>query len=302
MYKSIRIISLFCLVFNILPAFAQDEDSGIPALSDNTKKFHVGLLIGPYFANKYTASVHDGYGIDFDGRRNNFENSYMYNKIVLEYGGGYGQTDQIAQELNVMHGDWHFSESDMPTYMRYQPAFQIGLQGKYSVDSKNAILMNLDVLKLTAVGGFTITTIPIFNGSGQSPKTIQQFNIKGTEQRLLLQLGYQHLFGKSDKVNFLMEAGMNVTMTKIDKNQIQINNLIIDLTSYYYYPGYAAYTVVKRVGTGFGAFTGMGVNFNATDAWNIQFVYTPTYEGIKIGDNPKLKWQQSFGLRAYYKL
>jgi hypothetical protein len=286
----------------MLPTFAQEEDTGA-APEVKPKKFQVGLFIGPYFANKYTASLHDGYGIDFDGNRNSFENSYMYNKIVLEYGGGLGQgTDQIAEQLNVSHGDWHFDESDMPEYMRYQPAFLIGLQGKYSVDSKNAILLNLNASKLTATGSFTITTIPIFVGSNLPAQTIHEFKIKGTEQRLLFQLGYQHLFGKSDKVNFLMEGGMNVTMAKMDKNQVQINNLLIDLTTYYYYPGYATYTVVKRVGTGFGAFAGMGVNFNATDAWIIQFVYTPTYEGIKIGPNPKLKWQQSFGLRAYYKL
>jgi hypothetical protein len=301
MYRSIRIISFFCLVFSILPTFAQEEETGTTPEA-KPKKFQAGLFIGPYFANKYTASLHDGYGIDFDGKRNNFDNSYMYNKIVLEYGGGYGQPDQIAQELGVIHGDWHFDESDMPQYMRYQPAFLIGLQGKYSVDSKNAILVNVNASKLTASGSFTITTIPIFNGSGKPPVTIHEFKIKGTEQRLLFQLGYQHLFGKSDKVNFLMEGGMNVTMAKMDKNQIQVNNLIINLTTDFYYPGYATYTVVKRVGTGFGAFAGMGVNFNATDAWIIQFVYMPTYEGIKIGPEPRLKWQQSFGLRAYRKL
>jgi hypothetical protein len=285
----------------MLSSAAQEDSAATPEAKP--KKFQVGLYIGPYFANKYTASLHDGYGINFDGQRNAFENSYMYNKIVLEYGGGLGQgTDQIAQQLNVSHGDWHFDESDMPAYMRYQPAFLVGLQGKYSVDSKNAILLNLIALKLTATGSFTITTIPIFTGSNMPAQTIHEFKIKGTEQRLLFQLGYQHLFGKSDKVNFLMEGGMNVTMAKMDKNQIQINGLLINLTTDYYYPGYATYTVVKRVGTGFGAFLGTGVNFNATDAWIIQFVYTPTYEGIKIGPDPKLKWQQSFGLRAYYKL
>jgi hypothetical protein len=302
MYRSIRIICLFCLASSILPTFAQEEDTGTTP-EVRPKKLQAGLFIGPYFANKKTASFHDGYGIDFDGKKNNFENSYMYNKIIMEYGGGYGQgTDQIAQELGVMHGDWHFDESDMPTYMRYQPAFLIGLQGKYSVDTKNAILLNVNAAKITANGSFTITTIPIFTGSGQAAQTIHEFKIKGTEQRLLFQLGYQHLFGKSDKVNFLMEAGMNITLTKMNNNQIQIKNLIIELTNESYYPGYATFTVVKRVGTGFGAFTGMGVNFNATDAWTIQFVYTPTYEGIKIGAESKLRWQQSLGLRAYYKL
>jgi hypothetical protein len=286
----------------MIPAFAQDETDTPAQPAAVQKGFQVGLYVGSYFANNYTASLHDGYGLDFDGMRNNFENSYMYNKIVLQYGGGYsGQPDLIAQELNVMHGDWSFQESDMPAYMRYQPAFLIGFQGRYSVDHKNVILLNLNASKLTANGSFTITTIPQYV-PGQNAQTIRTFKIKGMEQRLLFQLGYQHLFGESDKINFLLEGGINVTMAKLDKNQIQINNLTIDLTSPYYIPGYNAYSVVRRVGTGFGAFGGMGVNLNASDAFIIQLVYNPTYEGINLGQNKKLKLQNAVGLRAYYKL
>jgi hypothetical protein len=226
----------------------------------------------------------------------------MYNKIVLQYGGGYPSTiDYIAQELNVMHGDWHFEESDMPAFMRYQPSFLLGLQCRYSVDSKNIVLLNFNAAQLTANGSFTITTIPQFI-PGQNAKTIREFKIKGIEQRLIFQLGYQHLFGKSDRVNFLLEGGVNITMAKLGKNQIQINNLTIDLTEYYFLAGYPAYSVVRRVGIGFGAFTGIGVNFNASDNAIIQLVYNPTYEGINLGANTRLKWQHAIGLRAYYKL
>ena len=95
---------------------------------------------------------------------------------------------------------------------------------------------------------------------------------------------------------------MNVTLAKADKDEILINSLKIDLTSYYYVPGSSAYYVRKRVGTGFGAFGGVGVNFNANDAFIIQFVYNPTYEAIKIIPDYKLKFQHTIGLRAYYKI
>ncbi|HSH68062.1 MAG TPA: hypothetical protein VLB84_20185 [Bacteroidia bacterium] len=163
------------------------------------------------------------------------------------------------------------------------------------------ILFNFDLARLTANGSFTITTIPTYV-PGQNAQTIRQFKIKGMEQRLLFQLGYQHLFGKSDKFNFLLEGGLNMTMAKLDKNLIQINNLTIDLTSYYYIQGFPAYSVVRRIGVGFGAFGGMGVNFNASEACIIQLLYNPTYEGINLGSNTRLKLQHSIGLRAYYKL
>ena len=282
MIKLIKIAALISLSTFVTPIFAQDETENTTPQPAAQKGFQVGLFVGSYFANNYTASLHDGYGLDFDQNRNDFEHSYMYNKIKMEYGGGYsGQPDLIAQELNVMHGDWDFQESDMPAYMRYQPAFLIGFQGRYSVDSKNVILLNVNAAKLTANGSFTITTIPQYV-PGQAAQTIHTFKIKGMEQRLLFQVGFQHLFGKSEKINFLAEAGMNVTLAKLDKNLIQINNLTIDLTSYYYAPGYPAYSVVRRVGTGFGAFGGIGINMNANENFIIQLVYNPTYEGINL--------------------
>lgn len=304
MRNTIKLVGLFYFLFAVLPGSSQEESSSdeTAAPAPIQKGFQVGLYVGSLFANKSTASLHDGYGVDFDGNRNSFENSYMYNKIVMQYGGGIaGQPDLIAQELNVMHGDWHFEESDMPQYMRYQPSFLLGLQTRYSVDSKNIILLNLNVSRLTANGSFTITTIPQYI-PGQNAQTIREFRIKGLEQRLIFQLGYQHLFGKSDRVNFLLEGGVNVTLTKLDKNLIQINSLTIDLTSYYFIQGYPAYSVVRRVGAGFGAFTGLGVNFNASEKAIIQLVYNPTYEGINVGSNTQLRWQHSVGLRAYYKL
>ena len=294
----------FLFAFSIA-ATAQEESTAEDIPSGPVQKgFQFGLYMGALFPNKYTASLHDGYGIDFDGKRNSFENSYMYHKIVLQYGGGYpGEPDLIAQELNVQHTDWHFDESDMPAFMRYQPAILLGLQTRYSVDGKNIILLNINAAQLTANGSFTITTIPQYI-PGQNAQTIREFKIKGMEQRLMFQLGLQHLFGKSEQINFLLEGGVNVTMTKLGKNLIQINNLTIDLTSYYYVQGFPAYSVVRRTGVGLGAFTGMGVNFNASEKAVIQLVYNPTYEGINVGarSETRLKLQHSVGLRAYYKL
>jgi hypothetical protein len=299
MNKFLSIIILFLLLSIQLKA--QDENTETNTDQVQSKGLHVGLYVGSYFANKYTASLYDGYGFDADGNRNSFENSFMYNKIVLEYGGGYpGQVDLIAQSLGVQHGEWSFSESDMPINMKYQPAFLLGLQGRYSVDIKNAILLNINASQLNITGNFTIVTTPQTNFT-QVDRNIHTFAIKGVEQRLMFQLGYQRLFGKNEKVNFLAEGGLNITMAKFDKNQILINQLLIDLTNYYYQPGYSAYYVRKPIGIGYGAFAGVGVNFNVNEKARIQFVYNLSYEGINIGDNPKLKLQHAVGLRMYYK-
>lgn len=200
--KKTTLLALLTLFNSLL--YAQDENQGDETTIYNSKGFNIGLNIGAYFPNKYTASLYDGYGFDIDGNRNTFENSFMYRKIILEYGGGYGQTDYIAQELNVAHNEWSFTESDMPVNMRYNPSFLVGLLGRYSVDERNAILINVNASKINVSGNFTITTntsTPI----NQIPKNIQTFAIRGSEQRLLLQFGYQHLFGENESSIFLQK-------------------------------------------------------------------------------------------------
>jgi hypothetical protein len=283
----------------LLPAQEYDEN-GKEIWSGNREGLNVGFQIGCYFANNYTASLYDGYGLDIDGLRNSFENSFMYNKIILQYGGMYGQPDLVADALGVNHGDWVFNESDMPTNMRYQPAFLIGLQLRYSVDKANAILLNVNAIKLNINGNFTITTRPP-SGSSQINNSVQTQSIRGVEQRLGFQVGYQHIFYEEKNINPMLEGGMNVTLAKFDRNEILIGeSLLIDLTEYYYQPGYNAFSVRRPIGVGFGAFAGLGVNVNMSEDFRLQLLYMPSYEGINLGPNTGLRFQHDIGLRVYY--
>lgn len=297
-------ISIFLASVFLATATLSAQEMTDGEQSDSSQKqrsFKVGLYIGSYFANKYTAGAYDGYGFDLEGKRINvFENSLMYQKIVMQYGGGYGQIDQIAQALGVNStADWSFTKDDMPTNMRYTPSFLLGLQCRYSVDKKNAISLNLNAAKLTLSGNFTITTRPP-SGSSQINNSIQTFGIKGGEQRLMIQIGYNRIFGDNERANFFAEGGINMTYSQFDKNEILINNLYIDLLEFYDYQGVQAGYMRLPRGMGFGAYAGMGINITMSEKFTIQLMYSPSYEGIRIGDNPKLKWQHSVGLRAYY--
>jgi hypothetical protein len=296
-----RTIKTFLLLLALTQSVrAQEDNENEEHAPLKEKGLNLGLYLGTYFANKYTAKLYDGYGFDIDGQRNTFENSFMYQKIVMEYGGGYGQQDLVAQALGVQHGEWTFNESDMPVNMRYAPAFILGIQGRYSVDRNNAILLNLNACKLNVTGNFTITTLPPTN-STQVNKSIKTGAIKGVEQRLFFQIGYQRLLGENEKVNLLLEGGLHITLAKFDKNEILIGDaLLIDLTSYYYQPGFPAYAVRKPVGIGFGAFAGIGVNANVSELCKVQLVYNPTYEAVNIGPDPKFKLQHGLGLRIFY--
>ena len=312
--KSPEFTKLWLLVILCLQVFAvttttlaqnpEDYDeNGNLIKPKHQKGFATGIYFGSYFPNSSPASLYDGYGFDFDDNKNTFQNSWMYEKIINQYGGGYGQTDYIGEALGVVPEDWNFDESDMPTNMRYKTAFMVGFSGRYSVDPKNAVLINVNGAILKAAGNFTITTRPV-PGSTQVNNSIKTFNISGEEQRLLMQVGYQHLFGLDETFNFFMEGGLHATLAQFSKNEIEIENLRIDLFEAFYDPngGYNFYAGAKPVSLGFGAFAGMGVNVRTSGKWMLQLVYNLTLENIKITYDPKLTLNNSVGIRAYYSL
>ena len=297
------LILLFLLT---LKGFSQttDEEDGSFLKDKSKSKFHYGLYFGSYFANQHTANMYDGYGYDFNGVKNDFQNSFMYRKIIVEYGGGNGQPDQIAQSLNLNPGDWSFDKSDMPLKMRYNPAFMVGLQGRYSVGKKSALLLSVNASKISLNGNFTIHILNSPIGPLQPNfQNLQIFSITGSEQRIVFQMGLQRIFGDSKKpINFIIEGGPSMTLVKFTKNQLHINNLLIDLMTYYNEQGMEIYRAKLLTGVGFGAFAGMGLNLNVNPYWTLQILYNPSYDRIAMGSNPKPTLQHALGLKVYYDL
>lgn len=290
---------------------SEEQDLYVP-----DKGFHLGVIIGAYWANRNTAYLYDGYGYDIYGQRNSFVNSVLRDQVVNVYGGGNGGVDYIAQLLNVNPGDWTFTESDMPVNLRYTTTYIVGLNTRYRIDKKSAILLNINGTKLNVNGKFTITALNttgagngLGNGFNNTPR-INQFAIVGSEQRLMFQFGYQRLLGKNKRLNFLVEAGMNIIMSKAQKNQAVFtsdfnggaNNFTIDLMNVYRQSQYYYYSVKYFTGVGIGAFAGLGINFNINPKYSIQLLYNPSYDRITLGYAPTFKLQNACGFRVYYNL
>ena len=259
-------------------------------------------MIGSFFANKKTAAFYDGYGYDAEGKKNTFYNSFMYRRIVLEYGNSSGQ-DLIAQALGVNPGEWTFNYNDMPLEMKYSTSVIAGFQLNYAATKKDAVLVNVNAVKLTSNGNFTmvVTTPPI----GPQPpgyQDIRTFGISGGEQRLMIQAGYRRILVDDEVFNCFVEIGPSLNMTKYLRNQIAINNLHIDLAYYYSQNYFPTYHARYLHGTGLGIFAGFGVNIAANSNWTLQLLYSPSYEKINIGEDPKLSLQHSAGIRAFYTL
>jgi hypothetical protein len=300
----------FLLLCNI--SFAQENDSLIEdetSVKQKQKSFHAGVYVGSYWANKSSASLFDGYGFDEFGVRNTFANSLLYNQIVNVYGGGYNGVDLIAQLLNVDHKDWYFNEQDMPTNLRYTTTFLVGLNTRFQVDKKTNITFNINASKLIVNGKFTISSTTTSNGF-QSQPIQNQFTITGGEQRLMMQLGYQKIIGNNKKLNFMLEGGLNVIFSKAQKNIAYLtsssfngaNNITIDLMSIYNQQPYNTYSPKYLIGAGIGAFGGIGLHLTINPKYTVQLLYSPSYDRISIGYNPKFRMQNGFGLRFYYNL
>jgi hypothetical protein len=266
-------------------------------------KLVFGIYIGALIANQHTANMYDGYGFDIDGNKNSYANSWMNQKINIEYSGAIaGTQDIIAEQLKVDYNTWSFTQADMAKNMRYNPAFNIGLNMKYSVDENNAIIMNVNAAKLIINGNFNINTVPQAN-STQINTSIRNFSIIGGEQRLILQFGYQHVFAKDKDSRFspLVEVGINATAAKFNQNFVIIENLNIDLLSYNNSVFNTSALPVRRpIGIGFGGFGGLGINIKTDGKYSAQVVYNPSFEQINIGPAPELKMQNAIGLRFYY--
>ncbi len=311
-FISCRITGIICLtILSLLgsysPVLAQDvgpehydEDGRLVVKKSG---FFTGIYLGSYFANSHSASLYDGYGFDFEEKRHTFENSWLHEKIINQYGGGYGQPDYIGEAIGVQPGEWFFDESDMPGNIRYKTSFSVGFAGRYTVDKKNAILLNVNGSILKAAGNFTITTRPV-PGSTQINNSIKTYNISGEEQRLLFEAGFQHLLGKSESFCLFVEGGLHATLAKFVKNEILIEDLKIDLYDSYYNPvtGDNYFNGAKPVGLGFGAFAGLGLNIDTQSKWALQLVYNLLLENVRIGYDQKLQPSQMIGLRAYYNL
>jgi hypothetical protein len=300
--KKLQLLLLLLLINGI--AFAQDEEN---EEEDNTevsldayKGFHAGFYAGALFANKYSARLYDGYGVDANGNRNTFTNSVLYQRMRY-YGLDSNFTDQIGPAIGVDRDQWapYWDSTDMPYDLKYTISFLFGIDLQYGLSKTDGIILNANFSKLNVTGTFTLNRPKTMNSSlGDS---ILFFGISGQEQRFIFQLGYSKLLGEPGRFNFLVEGGLLMNSVKFLSNEAHINSVTIDLTPFTFNQGYQDNYMPREYNAiGFGAFGGFGFNLNMNAKYLIQVIYNPSLEKINTGDAPASKLQQSAGLRVYY--
>lgn len=300
-------------------------DEAADAYWDNLEKddverkgFYAGIYVGALMSNGYSARMYDGYGFDLDGNRNNFENSFLNlqingptNNPNLTMQMRNRVTQALNETMSVDPHDWEFTIEDMPRsdQIKYNIAFAFGLQGRYNFDDRNSLLFNINFSQVTVNAEFTITILnpqPISDpgnpGAIVYPDRYPKFGIRGDEQRVMLQLGYQRILGNNDFFNWVIEAGADLTFAKFGENQAQINSYVINLKTFYNQVGGFDRAARNLTGVAAGVFGGFGGQIEAGGKWTIQLLYNPIYQKIALGTDTRYGLHHTLGLRAIYNI
>jgi len=246
------------LFFGYLNLLAQDDYS---ENNDFAGRWDLGLNFGVYLPSNYHAKF-------YDGREENV------NKISYVFGNKYWYED-IKRTLNA--SDTVFVR-ELPTNMRYNAAFQVGIYLRRTFDNYIGFSLQFDYSKLTAADAYTLEVDP--NTIGSEPD-IRIYNIWGVEERVNIDLLFSKYFKTKNPIIIpFFEGGLNITSTKVKEHKIKVDNLEYSLVNTYingsYVPGAAQNSYeIYQGGMGVGFSVAAGIKFQLSK----QFSFDP---GVRI--------------------
>jgi len=251
------LIAIF-LFFSTISLIAQDNS---PDKQDFVGRWDLGLNFGVYLPSNYHAKFYDG-------------SEENVNKISYVFGNKYWYED-IKRELNA--SDTVFVR-ELPTNMRYNAAFQVGIYLRRTFDNYIGFSLQFDYSKLTAADVYTLEVDPNYIGSEPD---IHIYNIWGVEERVNIDLLFSKYFKTKNPIIIpFFEGGLNITSTKVKEHKIKVENLEYSLVNTYingsYVPGAAQNSYeIYQGGMGVGFSVAAGIKFQLSQ----QFSFDP---GIRI--------------------
>ncbi|MFN4885728.1 MAG: hypothetical protein ACK5EW_07820 [Bacteroidota bacterium] len=233
-------IQLFIFLFLPLSLLAQEERHG----------FRFGLNMGMYFPSKISANYYNGSAQYSFSDPNEVRMYSIEERLRLT-------PQTIATITNAYNASgFHFNYDSYPAAMRYNGAFQMGVQVAFDVNNASCFFMNLNACKVKTVDRFTI----VLEGTTQQQnmqEDIRLFQIVGNEQRFNANLGYRTGWALEGNGLFFVQGGGSLLGTKVVSNQVFIANQTYDLIIGAQNPNQIV-NYIPRTGIGFGYFIGTG--------------------------------------------
>ena len=226
-----------------------------------------GGIAGFYFAGNGSAGFYSGK----EGNENNasyiMKNKYWY--------------DEIYWSVNAF--DTVFIK-EYPEKMKYNPAFSFGLFVKYNVDCHTSFYLQFHYAKFTAKDIITFEVDPPIDYLAEPD--IRLYPVIGIEERNMVDLGYNYIFGNKPASRFFIGAGINMNSSLVKESVLRIEDKPYNMVNIYstgYIPGANTQSYdIRQGGIGFGIFGTVGGRFEFNEAVAIEPGVSVYYKYINL--------------------
>lgn len=228
-----------------------------------------GGIAGFYFAGNGSAGFYSGK----KGNENNAEyimnNKYWYDEIFL--------LTRANDKVVIL---------EYPEKMKYNPAFSFGLFVKYNVDCHKGFYLQFHYAKLTAKDVITFEVDPPIDYLAEPD--IRLYPVIGTEERNMVDLGYNYIFGDKPASRLFIGGGINMNNTLVKESVLRIEDKPFNMVNVYssgqsYIPGAALQSYeFRQGGIGFGVFGTLGGRFEFNEAVAIEPGISVYYKYINL--------------------
>jgi len=247
--------------------FAQNETYSSPEQCAERSGLEYGVLAGIYISGGQTAGFYSGKPENENNVNFIFSNKYW--------------RDEIWQLLGA--NDTFFVR-EYPQNMRYTPAFSFGMFAKYDLNCHTGIYLQFSYAKLRAKDMVTIEVDP---KDYLTEPDIRLCPILGTEERNMVDLGFNHAFGNNKIARFTIGGGINMNNSLVKEHVIRIGDKPFNLVNVYgnnqYIPGGTQQSYeIRQGGIGFGIFGTIGARLEFSPLIAIEPGVTVYYKQIKI--------------------
>lgn len=214
-----------------------------------------GGIAGFYFAGNGSAGFYSGK----QGNENTAEyilnNKYWYDEIFL--------LTRANDRIDIL---------EYPEKMKYNPAFSFGLFVKYNIDCHKGFYLQFHYAKLTAKDIITFEVDPPIDYLAEPD--IRHYPVIGIEERNMVDLGYNYIFGDNPASRFFIGAGINMNSSLVKEAVLRIEDKPFNMVNIYstgYVPGANTQSYeIRQGGIGFGAFGTIGGRFEFNEAVAIE--------------------------------
>ena len=254
---------LYIFISNPLPANADNDE-------DTATRMTYGMNVGFYFPDNHPANFYNGSPVN-ENRLDLVFKNYYYRQ-------------EIQQTLGYYLDSTHLY--DLPSKMRYNPAYNIGFYARYTIHPTLGVFANFNFTKLTASDVFLMyLDLPPGYTLGENYRMEQ---IWGTEKRVNIDLGISKYYPLAPKTTFFFESGLNISNTRVVENKVRIEgkeyNLVNQYGSATYIPGASQQTYqIIQGGIGYGIFATGGVKLIFSESISMDPAFTFYWQGINLG-------------------